>query len=351
MRNIKHFLLAGIFIIPGIIYAQTNFKPGYVIKSNGDTLIGKIDYRGDVTMGKKCRFIPKDSDNELIFTPDDIDSYRFYDSKYYVSRVVNEGKYFLEYLIKGEMNIYYLKDAAGSHYYLEKDTSGIIEIPYEEVSQYRNYRQYVYKSTKHIGMFNYYMQDAPSLQGKIAKLGKPEHGNLINLAKEYNDIVCKDNSCIIYEKKLPPIKLDLEIIGGYTNLQKAYFTYKRKGFQGGVLAHLWMPRSNENMFFKIGLLHLDVEYNGHESTFYKIPVQFEYKYPKGNVRPVMALGINLYDALYSSLALSGGLNNKVYKSVYLEINYDIDFVPEDLFTSLPYNLLSQSFMSGIMIRF
>jgi len=353
MKNtrLKQSLLFGLFILSGFINAQTNFKPGYVIKSNGDTLIGNIDYRGDMTMGKKCRFIPKDADNELIFTPEDIDAYRFYDSKYYVSRVVNKKKFFLEYLIKGEMNIYYLKDAEGGHYYLEKDTSGIIEIPYEEGFKYRNNSQYVYKSTQHIGMFNYYMQDAPSLQSKIAKFGKPVHKNLISLAKDYNDIVCKDNSCIIYEKKLPPLKLDLEIIGGYTSLQKVYFSYERKGFQGGILAHLWMPRSNENMFLKTGLLYLDVKFNGHESTFYKIPIQFEYKYPKGIIRPVMALGINLYDVMYSSLALSGGLNIKLYKSVYLDINYDIDFVPDDMYKALPNNILTQSIMSGILFKF
>lgn len=45
MNNFYKVLLAGIILLPSISFAQSNYKPGYVVTSKGDTLRGFIDYR------------------------------------------------------------------------------------------------------------------------------------------------------------------------------------------------------------------------------------------------------------------------------------------------------------------
>jgi hypothetical protein len=88
-------------ISTGFLYAQNDFNPGYVITIKGDTLFGKIDYRGDLYMKSICRFMTAENTiNE--YTPHDILAYRFIDSKYYISREVDGKSVFLEYLIKGK---------------------------------------------------------------------------------------------------------------------------------------------------------------------------------------------------------------------------------------------------------
>ena len=68
------------------VKSQTDFRPGYVIKNEGDTVYGVIDYRGDQLMSKVCKF--KNSNNKLFsYSPFDIQSFRFVDGKYYVSSV------------------------------------------------------------------------------------------------------------------------------------------------------------------------------------------------------------------------------------------------------------------------
>ncbi len=174
--KLKRLVLFVLLSSTGILYAQTDFRPGYIIKTIGDTIFGQIDYRGDILMSKVCRF--KDKESEITeYYPNDITAYRFIDSKYYVSRELNKKQVFLEYLIKGEINIYYMRDGIGDHYYLDKEDVKLTEIPYEEGIKYVDNKQVFYESKKHIGVLNYYMQDVAGFQSKISsgkKTGAPK---------------------------------------------------------------------------------------------------------------------------------------------------------------------------------
>jgi len=154
-------LFSGLFLATVLINAQTDFRPGYVVKVNGDTLIGEIDYRGDILMGEVCRFKPNNTVRAVIYSPDDINEFKFNESKYYISKEVKGQKVFLEFLIKGRVNIYSLKDQRGNHFFIEKTGLGLSELLYEEGIRYKENVPIEYKSTTHIGLLNIYMQDAP----------------------------------------------------------------------------------------------------------------------------------------------------------------------------------------------
>ncbi len=181
--KLKNLLLFGLLLSTGILNAQMDFRPGYIISATGDTIFGQIDYRGDLAMSTVCKF--RDTAAEITeYYPNDILAYRFIDSKYYVSREINSRKVFLEYLIKGKINIYYMRDDNGDHYYLDKDDVKLFELPYEEGFRYVDDRQVFYQSKKHIGLLNYYMQDAPAFQSRIQSLERLEHQQLIKLAED-----------------------------------------------------------------------------------------------------------------------------------------------------------------------
>jgi len=149
-------------------------------------------------MGEVCRFRTNDREDELKYSPYDIAAYRFNESKYFVSKEVNGAQVFLEFLIKGQINIYYLRDYKGDHYFLEKVDNPIIELPYEEGIKYVDDKKVFFRTKKHIGLLTYYMQDAPEFQSRINEIGKPGHESLIKLSEDYHDKVCKDRACIIY---------------------------------------------------------------------------------------------------------------------------------------------------------
>ena len=114
--RLKSLVLCLLLFSAKLLFAQTDFRAGYVIKVSSDTLFGEIDYRGDFLMSRLCKF--RGNENSVVdFTPEKITAFRFIDGKYYASKELNEKTVFLEYLIKGEINLYYLRDIRGRHYF------------------------------------------------------------------------------------------------------------------------------------------------------------------------------------------------------------------------------------------
>jgi hypothetical protein len=289
--------------------AQTDYRSGYIITLSDDTIYGEIDYRGDLTMGRICCFKSTDGEKSE-FTPDNLKAYRFIDSKYYVSRTINQQKHFFEFLIKGMMNIYYLRDNEGDHYYMDKEGTPLVEIPYKEDFRMSNGKEYLHKSTVHIGILNNYSEDAPQLKDDIKKIKEPTHQNLIKLAKNYHSIVCTDDEeCVIFERPGPLFRIGTELVaGGYNFLAEGDERYKNI-ISAGAKIYFWLPRVNENLYFKTGILYFG---NTTISTI-KIPLQLEYVYPKGLFRPVFSGGVNLYDGYIPFPAYSIGLLMKSKK--------------------------------------
>lgn len=348
-------LLFVLFVmLPGLLYAQTDFRPGYVIKATGDTLYGEIDYRGDITMQSLCRFrICKDS-AESRFSPNDIIAYRFDDDKYYVSKKV-EGRYvFLEYLVNGKISIYYTRDSEGDHYYIEKKGLGLSLLPYEEGIRYINNKPYEYQSTQHMRILRDYTQDAPELRNRIRSLKKPGYHNLTKLAEEYQNAVSRDEKCTIYAKKIPLINLSFEPVVGMVK----YNSSDKYKVEPGIFVYLWAPHTNEKLYFKTGVIYNRLTTEAENVDIYKIPFQIQYLYPSGIVRPKLSLGFNFYTVKLSdfnnktyTLSINAGLNYPVSKNISLTTNFNADFIPI-IYTILydyKFSIVSYSFNLGVFI--
>jgi len=66
----KHINFLILFILSfGTLSAQNEFRQGYIIKSEGDTLFGVINYRGYIRMGKVCIFKQNNNSKKIIFYP------------------------------------------------------------------------------------------------------------------------------------------------------------------------------------------------------------------------------------------------------------------------------------------
>ena len=341
----KRLLFFGLLSITGLLNAQTDFRDGYVIKSLGDTIYGEIDYRGDMPMSTTCKL--KKNDNIIEYSPKDILAFRFTDSKYFISKEVNGKTVFLEYLIKGKINFYYLRDETGDHYYLNKEDSALTELPYKEEVRKREGTNYLYKSTKHIGLLNIYMQDAPGLQSEINKIKKPEHKNMIKLAEDYHNIVCDGEKCIIYEKKQPFMKINYEVVAGILKLTNTNsIDCEKKSLQSGILFHFWMPRLNEKLYIKTGLLYSFTK-NSEDSkyTYFMVPVHFGYLAPKTyRIRPTASISL-------LSPSYSAGLLVKINKNINLGVQSWLFFeAPEDRMPWIPSKMRGYSLLGSLYIE-
>lgn len=336
--NLRYVLLIVVSCLVEILYAQTGYRSGYVIKSEGDTLFGLIDFRSEIKMCEGCEFKLNDSTATITFTPDKIMGYRFTDGKYFVRKKVNNKVVFLEFLIKGRVNIYYSTDIYSDHYYVEKDSFGLMELPYKEEYKIKGDRELFVQSKAHIGLLSYYMQDAPGIESQILSIKKPETTNLITLAKNYHNAVCDGEKCIIYEQKPPAFKMNLEVCGGLINIANELVQKKSTYFNGGVLAHFWMPNLSENVYLRTGFL------NG-------LPLQIEYFYPlKGVIQPKAAVGVLLFPVDYALIPFPSGMlgvNFKIDKRFYMSLNYDLCFFSK--YIVVPESIIFHSLMLGINV--
>ena len=73
-------------ILPSVLFAQSNYYPGYVLKNNGDTLKGFIDYREWDQSPKSIHFkINKEGKSIFQFNPQDIRKFQITGLETYIS--------------------------------------------------------------------------------------------------------------------------------------------------------------------------------------------------------------------------------------------------------------------------
>jgi hypothetical protein len=109
-----------------------------------------------------------------------------------------------------------------------------------------------------------------------------------------------------------------------------------------------MPRTNEKLYFRTGLLYSRLEFSDVKSNYYKIPCQIEYIYPKGFIRPSFSYGLNFYYPFYRSVSFNFGTNIKLKDNLFVSTTLDIEFIP--LVMILPHDLLSYSVNIGIIYK-
>ena len=298
------------------LFAQIQFKSGYIITLDGNTLFGEIDYQDDNILSRQCRFRENPQSQLQMFSPSDIAGYRFTDGKYFVSKNIDGKLYFLEYLLNGTVSLYTRQDEnRETRYYVEKEDVGIVEIPYESKVLDIGETSYASSTTKHIGVLQYFMQDAEELSTQISAIREPTRRNLLKLTENYHNMVCDSIECVIYARKLPRIKFNPQLVAGTTYISSGSESVFLSSF--GLLLHFSLTNFSDKFYIKTGLLAApyDNKFN------YWIPLQFEYLYPVGVVRPRVSLGINLP---YFDAAVSAGLCFMLNDKMAITADYDFN---------------------------
>jgi hypothetical protein len=328
----KNFTVLFFIFSFSILYSQNDYRDGYVITKTNDTLWGTINYLGDVSNSEVCYFKTKSGNSIKKYFPSDILSYRFLESgKYYVSKNITIEKtqksIFLEYLINGRLNVYYYRDKTGDHYMVDKDTLRLRELSETEELVFVNGTQYTRKNNRTELILKTYLSDCPELFPEIVDVNL-DHKTLMKLAKDYQNITCKDQECIIYEKKLPTAFYIGPIIG----LCK-YDNHSSSIIYGGYI-HIWLPKVNEKFYLETGLVYGRPNFDSKLESLIRIPLVFEYVYPKGAIRPTIGLGYNFCIAKYDGntnydrlIPINIGILYNVSSRVVISAIFNSEFTP------------------------
>lgn len=253
----KHFFFSILLsALCSMSMAQINLREGIVITLAGDTLHGDIDYRTDAINAEQCLF-RKDGQNEFqTYKPGDIQGYRFMNNgRFYVTKTVHTGAQgnqtiFLEYLVKGQLNLYYRDTHYIGEYYLEDEFGNVARFEEIEKDAPKKQRQKV-------------LSQAYNLLGRSAKAQqilwweKLTRENVTKAVIAFNDDVCPDQRCEILEhrsKKLPKQDFVVHFLlkAGFAKINASYQhadeNAELKGFSlsAGVLYD--MKRLSPNLY-------------------------------------------------------------------------------------------------------
>ncbi|MBK6964795.1 MAG: hypothetical protein IPH20_12870 [Bacteroidales bacterium] len=288
----KLLLLFLLFIFSGAsLFSQTDFRPGYVINTENDTISGLIDYKGNKASAEICLFKHNSGTDAIRYTPADIKSYRFIDGKYYVSKKLNaedeEAPLFLEFLIEGMVDVYYYRSNTGEHYLIDKGDGKFMLLDDEEKEVVVDDIQYVRANKPYVGILKYVFKDSPTVSKDVERISL-DHKSLIRVAKDYHAEVCSDRDCIIYEKNLPIVRITVGFLLGLNVNSIIYrddavqpqIMFETTGFDksvfpsAGIFAKVGIPTLNERMYLhysgslgkSFSMISDYQSYSGHNST-------------------------------------------------------------------------------------
>jgi hypothetical protein len=227
----------------------------------------------------------------------------------------------LEYLINGIVDIFYYRDNAGEHYLVELDNGNLHELRNDDREVYINETKYLKESKEYIGILKHVFSSSPLIAQKTESV-RLDHQSLIKIAHQYHDEVCTGETCIVYEKKMPLVKINFGIAVGLnafslakaSNLPGEYDYLVNSNFNQlvtptiGLFVKMNIPALNERLYLQylasIGLVNLHTVNTRTEhlysmthrneiwlkqTAFYN-SATIRYEFPQGKFRPVVQLG-------------------------------------------------------------
>ena len=134
------------------------------------------------------------------------------------------------------------------------------------------------------------------------------HKSLIKLTKDYHNYVCDYQECIVYEKMVPPIKIQYAPIVGITtsnlNFDKGFysdFTYNQDiNFAFGIQINAVLPRVNDGISVQLDVLYSNNDFYGLYRDYYELFIDskmlqsslaLKYNFLSGKIRPSVGIGL------------------------------------------------------------
>lgn len=127
-------LIIAILINTSLVFGQKIFTEGFIVKQNGDTLNGLIQYNGKSGPSQKCVFKRFDIAVPVTYYAKDILAYGYKEANLYESKNVNGIQKFIECYVKGKISLY----GIGNKLFITKGDKNLIELSTSKIILYNN---------------------------------------------------------------------------------------------------------------------------------------------------------------------------------------------------------------------
>lgn len=202
---VKAIIVCSIMILFTInkAYSQSEFRSGYIITLDNDTIYGDVAYRSDIKNYKSCQF--KIDENITTYSPQQLRAYGFLNDKFFTSTVIND--FFVEVLVQGRLSLYkhnnyFLIEKNKKHYKIENKTIKV-EKPgtVEKIREDNRWR----------GIISILISDYFSNPNEIIKNLTYGEKSLTKLVIRYNKVKASDFTVFKISKAWTKVDLGLSI--------------------------------------------------------------------------------------------------------------------------------------------
>ncbi len=296
-------LLIGI----GSAFGQ-EFRNGFIITLENDTIPGQVAYRSNLKNYESCLF--KEDQTASEYYPNDIIGFGYDDDKFYSSQII-EGS-FVEVLVVGDLSLFRSREK----YHIKKGTSlHDLESIVERVEIGGRVR--LKESTNWKGTLTYLISDCLKNPSGITAKMRFDEKNLTQLTIKYNK--CRGTGFTEFKASKPWTKVELGVTLGVSRSEirteaEGMFNYLDDSYTSvdptvGLLMAISSPRITEKLALQ-GELHFTsssyeslvqlegLSTNYHDTfidlTTLSIPFSFKYSFPEKKYGFYVQGGIN-YD--------------------------------------------------------
>ncbi len=303
-----------------VLKAQSEFKPGFVITQQNDTIKGLIDYSIASKNLNKCDFKEYGKPEIKEYFPAEIKGFRFNGSKFFVSRevVVNGEKValFLEFLIDGNVDLYSFNNGTTPRFFIQKDDGEIRELFISKKRVKNEQSSLTTENFDYMSTLKTIMADSPRFFTAIGKTAFDTQ-SLIMLVKRYNNYISSSGS-VFYEPQPPDVKVifgsfvsyNISTMGMSSSPLFETIDFQNSGYPSiGVLANTYLLKSNRTFSLQASAELGQSKFYGtgiytpyytpiFEEVYYKTlnlkgKLGLKFTYPKGMIRPTLLAGGNI----------------------------------------------------------
>lgn len=331
-HTFKSLILVLAVLVSLGVMGQDNFKKGYVLTLENDTLFGKINDAGGFKNSKLCTFKPYKKHKVTEYLPGEIKGYRMIDDKYYVSKPVGDKEgtryKFIEVLIEGPVSLYHDRKSTEKAFYLQKKDGDLVPLVYE-VGQLRYKPEeniaVIYSPTYTVhnriyqdNLYNFF-SDSKLIQDRVAATDY-DAKSLSDLTKDYIATKYHSLDAISYERNLKMYRPHVGIYGGiqltdieflpskagkYSKAEPHSIIAKRfNTYPVGLFVNFPFPMLNDKLSFQLELqgnwMNYDEIFDHTQSlnedtvavsaSTFAIPLMLKYDIFRGFITPSIGIG-------------------------------------------------------------
>lgn len=305
--------LIAFLLVTSLINAQSNYRPGFIITLQQDTVYGEIDYRTDKMNADRCVFRPQGDNNAdaTIYRPFDIQGYRFTeDGRYYISKTVSlkndeQQPVFLEYLLKGIKSLYYLETGDNLPVYFIEEGNKLVKVDAPRLAKQSVNYQFQGQKDRYVPVLHYVFGDCPELSSRIDKM-RFRRADIVNLTKEYHYAMCTSNEeCIEFEAKEDKKKVQLHFTA-YGGVMQYIMPFRSEsacsrpdmsylvGAGMSISSVRWMSSLSACIDFSLShLATVESARYKNSGTMLSGKLGIRYTYPKRMIRPFAEFGLDI----------------------------------------------------------